>query len=209
VVVTRRLGDLACGVDVGGPRKGFDLAVLRRHRHADRWELVFLERVPQAQQVVRRLGQCGGPRSILAVGVDAPESPAAPSERRRPSELLVHRTICGIRWTPDEAAMATNPAYYGWLRQGFQLWATLRRASYLGDQVVEVFPTAAWTRWCGPRGNRSRAAWSTQGLAGLPIDGLPARTNQDQRDALAAALVAGTFALAGCPHGPTWPIVIP
>lgn len=36
----------------------------------------------------------------------------------------------------------------------------------------------------------SGAAWSREGLAALGLEGLPARTNQDQRDAIAAAVTA-------------------
>jgi hypothetical protein len=69
-----------------------------------------------------------------------------------PSELLVRRLVCGIRWTPDTRAIAANPTFSGWLMQGFALWQALRAAGFRGDQVVEVFPTAAWTHWCGPAG---------------------------------------------------------
>jgi len=53
-----------------------------------------------------------------------------------------------------------------------------------------VFPTASWTRWHGPRGARPRGVWSREALAALGLAGVPARTNQDQRDAIAAALTA-------------------
>jgi predicted nuclease with RNAse H fold len=200
-------GRLAAGIDVGGPRKGFDLAVCELVGQG--WQLRHLARHTTPAGVLAVLAAHGGPEEVLAVGIDAPEEPAAPGARLRPSELLVRRLVCGIRWTPDTRAIAANSTFYGWLIQGFALWQALRVAGFRGDQVVEVFPTAAWTRWCGPREARSRAAWSTAGLAGLPLSGLPPRTNQDQRDALAAALVAGRYGLAGRPHGPTWPIVLP
>lgn len=60
--------------------------------------------------------------------------------------------------------------------------------------MIEVFPTASWARWHGKRGARSRAAWSQQGLASLGLEGVPARTNQDQRDAIAAAMTARQYA---------------
>ena|SRR5262245_4192919 len=59
-----------------------------------------------------------------------------------------------------------------------------------GVEVIEVFPTASWTRWHGKRGSQSRAAWTRQGLAALGLEGVPERTNQDQRDAIAAAMTA-------------------
>ena len=59
-----------------------------------------------------------------------------------------------------------------------------------GVEVIEVFPTASWTRWYGKRGSRTRSAWTRKGLAALGLEGVPARTNQDQRDAIAAAMTA-------------------
>jgi predicted nuclease with RNAse H fold len=59
--------------------------------------------------------------------------------------------------------------------------------------VIEVFPTASWTRWHGKRGHRTRAAWSLEALAELGLEGIPSRTNQDQRDAIAAAVTARQY----------------
>ena len=46
------------------------------------------------------------------------------------------------------------------------------------------------------RGAASRARWSWNGLARLGLEELPNRTNQDQRDAIAAAVTARQHALA-------------
>ena len=59
-----------------------------------------------------------------------------------------------------------------------------------GLTCQRVFPTASWTRWFGKRGSRSRATWTRQGLTALGLEGIPVRTNQDQRDAIAAAMTA-------------------
>jgi predicted nuclease with RNAse H fold len=63
-------------------------------------------------------------------------------------------------------------------------------------EVIEVFPTASRTRWRGKRRPRTRAAWTRQGLAALGPECVPARTNQDQRDALAAAMTAHQHSMA-------------
>jgi predicted nuclease with RNAse H fold len=78
-------------------------------------------------------------------------------------------------------------AYYAWIVEGLGLFNALDTRDV---EVIEVFPTASWTRWFGRRGSRTRAAWSRQGLAALGLDGVPTRTNQDQRDAIAAAVTA-------------------
>jgi len=78
-------------------------------------------------------------------------------------------------------------AYYAWIVEGLALFDAL---AVLGIEAIEVFPTASWTRWHGARGARSRSAWSQKGLAALGLEGVPRRTNQDQRDAIAAAVTA-------------------
>src|SRR5207244_8879341 len=59
-----------------------------------------------------------------------------------------------------------------------------------GLETVECFPTATWTRLAGPRGRRTRAAWSSHALAELGLAGVPAGLGQDGRDAIAAAVTA-------------------
>ena len=61
--------------------------------------------------------------------------------------------------------------------------------------AIEVFPTASWTRWHGTRDGRPRSMWTKQALASLGLDGIPARTNQDQRDAIAAAFTSRQHSL--------------
>ena len=78
-------------------------------------------------------------------------------------------------------------AYYGSIIEGLALFDALAAR---GVEAIEVFPTASWTRWHGKRGTQTRSAWTRQGLAALGLDGLPPRTNQDQRDAIAAAMTA-------------------
>jgi predicted nuclease with RNAse H fold len=77
--------------------------------------------------------------------------------------------------------------YYGWIVEGLKLYDALEPAA---AEVIEVFPTASWTRWLGKRGSRSRSAWTRHGLTKLGLSGAPKRSNQDQRDAIAAALTA-------------------
>ena len=96
------------------------------------------------------------------------------------------------RWTPDESHVLAS-AYYAWIIEGRALFGALIAH---GIEVIEVFPTASWTRWHGKRGSRTRSAWTREGLAALGLDGVPVRTNQDQRDAIAAAVTARQHTLA-------------
>ncbi len=164
------------GVDVGGRRKGFDVAVIDERR------LLELQRGLGRDAVVALVDQT----SPELVGIDSPCGCATAGATARDGERELSRKICGIRWTPDESEVRSNP-YYAWVVEGLELYATLARR---GADTVEVFPTASWTRWLGSRAGRSRAEWTRDGLALLPLDGLPGRTNQDARDAIAAAVTA-------------------
>lgn len=170
------------GVDVGAS-KGFDVAVIDR-----RGVVAGPERITAAREVVRWL-RAHGPR-VLAV--DSPRSPAHDTELSRPDEReLVRAGVCGIRYTPNEGALADKPVYYAWIANGFELYAALAaERPTRGWEVIECFPTATWSRLGGPRGSRSRAHWSREVLAGQGLTGLPPRMNQDARDAVGAALTA-------------------
>jgi predicted nuclease with RNAse H fold len=164
------------GVDVGGERKRFDVAVIDGHR------LLALEsRLDRA--AVAQLVDRARP---AVVAIDSPCRCAQPGRTCRDSERELARSICGIRWTPDERAIHGSE-YYAWVVQGLALFDALAGC---GAEAIEVFPTASWTRWLGKRGGRTRVAWTRDGMSALDLRGLPARTNQDQRDAIAAALTA-------------------
>ncbi len=167
------------GVDVGGTRKGFHVALL------DEELVVRLDRAAGVEPCVALV------RGAAAVAVDAPAAWADPGERSRACERAFARAgVCGIRFTPDEAtAGRRTDRYYEWVEQGLALWSALRAA---GVPTVEGFPTASWTAWLGPRGARPRGAWSRAGMTVLAdrLGGLEAVRDQDQRDAVAAALTA-------------------
>jgi predicted nuclease with RNAse H fold len=166
------------GVDVGAEAKGFHLALIDARRLID-----GPERCPSADEAVRRLASW---RPHL-VAVDSPLRPAPDGERSRPCERAFARArICGLRFTPDRVALRSS-RYYAWILNGFALYRGLRA---VGLTAVECFPTASWTRWYGPRGRAPRSAWSQAALRRLPLAGLPRRLDQDERDAIAAALTA-------------------
>jgi predicted nuclease with RNAse H fold len=165
------------GVDVGGRRKGLHAAVVDEHALVD-----GPARLAGADNVVRWLAR----HAPALVAVDSPRSAAPPGSRSREDERLLARDVCGIRYTPERRLLRANP-YYEWILVGLELYAALARA---GMPTIECFPTAAWTRWGGRRGARSRTAWSAETLDGLGLAGVPARMGQDGRDAIGAALTA-------------------
>jgi len=172
------------GVDVGAKRKGFDVAVV------DGCRVLALRNRLGCQQVADLVMTC----QPAVVAIDGPRSCAPEGHTAREGELQLARQVCGIRWTPDIEHVRASP-YYAWILESLALFRALEGC---GAEVIEVFPTASWTRWHGKRGPRTRAAWSGRALAGLGLEGVPARTNQDQRDAIAAALTARQYT-----HGTT------
>lgn len=171
------------GIDVGGRRKGLDVAVLRG-------DALIAHAPEQTVADVIALAEAHRP---AVVGVDSPREAAPDGERSRPAERAFRRAgICHIRYTPDARTIAARRArdtYFEWIEHGFELYRALDDHP-AAPRVIEVFPTAAWTRWYGPRAGRPRGAWSAQALAGLRLTGLPARPGQDLRDAIAAARTA-------------------
>jgi predicted nuclease with RNAse H fold len=171
------------GVDVGA-KKGFDVALIDERR------LVAAPgRVADAAMVVKVLTN----ERARVVAVDSPRTPAPDGRLSRAEEADLVRAVCGIRYTPNMAELRTNPGYYGWILNGFELYAALDRAA--ADtrwRTIECFPTATWTR-LGNRRQGSRARWSDRVLRGLGIEGLPPRMNQDARDAIGAAHTAFLF----------------
>jgi predicted nuclease with RNAse H fold len=178
------------GIDVGGRRKGFDCAAV------DRYGLVKgPANLKEVDEVLQWLISVD-PR---VVALDSPRTAAPDGETSREGERSLARAVCGIRWTPDRARLRTN-RYYEWVRHGFELYDAVTKASHeTGWTVIEAFPTASWTRWAGRRGNSSRAIWTRQALESLALTGLPSkRLNQDERDAIAAALTARLYEERRC-----------
>jgi predicted nuclease with RNAse H fold len=162
------------GVDVGGERKGFDIAVVDDRR---------LLALAGGLDVNGVLAFVEAQRPAL-VAIDSPRRCAPDGHTAREDERMLARAVCGIRWTPDAASVRAR-AYFAWIAHGLELFEAM---SALGVEAIEVFPTASWTRWHGPRGRQTRAQWTRAGLAAMVLDGVPSRTNQDQRDAIAAAI---------------------
>ena len=170
------------GVDVGGRRKGFHVAVV----DGDRRVVAGPRRLLGPGEVVAWLT----PHRPVVVGVDSPCCLAPDGARSRPDERRFAREVLSLRYTPDRAGLEASPAYYEWIAHGLELYAALDAA---GLVAIECFPTACWTIWTGPRGRESRARWSTRALAERAVAGVPEHLGQDGRDAIAAALTAVAY----------------
>jgi predicted nuclease with RNAse H fold len=173
---------LGAGIDVGGRRKGFHVAVVDDRRRV----VAGPRQLAKPDDVVAWLAA----HRPVVVAVDSPCCLAPDGAKSRPDERRFAREVLSLRYTPDRAGLEASPAYYEWISHGFELYAALRAA---GLAAVECFPTACWTVWSGPRGRESRARWSAWALAALALRGVPPRLGQDGRDALAAAVTAVAY----------------
>jgi predicted nuclease with RNAse H fold len=167
------------GIDVGGRRKGFHAAIVDESR---------LRAGPDRHATPSDVVAWLEPFQPAVVAVDSPVAPAPDGASSRECERQLAADVCGLRYTPDEAALRSSP-YYEWILHGFELYAAIAGRW----RTIECFPTASWTRWSGPRGRTPRAAWTRAALDRLGLVGLPPRMNQDDRDAIAAAVTARAF----------------
>ena len=172
---------LAVGIDVGGRRKGFHAAAVRGSE-----VLAGPLRLADVATAVAWVTDL----APAVVALDSPRTCAPPGASSRADERELARAVCGIRWTPERSRLAGNP-YYEWVEHGLELYDALEAAGLAADRLVETFPTAAWTIWAGPRERVPRSEWSAAALTDLDLAGVPdRRLSQDDRDAIAAALVA-------------------
>ncbi len=167
------------GVDVGGKRKAFDAALVEGRR------LVGARRRQSVSDVV---AWATASRPAV-IAIDSPRSCAPPGCTHRAEEKELRNAICAIRWTPPSSNLEGN-SYYEWIVEGLRLYEALGRQP---AHVIECFPTASWTRWHGARNGRRRSAWTREALAAIDLEDVPERTNQDMRDAIAAALTAREY----------------
>jgi predicted nuclease with RNAse H fold len=172
------------GVDVGGRRKAFDVALVE-HERLIGWR--------QRQSVCDVVAWAAAARPSV-IAIDSPRSTAPPGWTHRPEEKELRNAVCGIRWTPPRAQLDGNP-YYEWIAQGLCLYEALSRQS---ARVIECFPTASWTRWHGARNGRRRSDWTREALAAHGLRDVPPQTSQDLRDAIGAALTARDYELGRC-----------
>jgi predicted nuclease with RNAse H fold len=170
------------GVDVGGGRKGLHAAVVLSHGDV---ELAS----GSVADIVGWLAE----RTPTLVAVDSPRSLARAGKRSRECERqFAQAQVCGIRYTPDEEGLTGNRVFYEWIAHGRELYDALDR---IGLPAIECFPTASWTRWFGKRGSTRRAAWTRDALHRTSVMLPRSRLNQDERDAIGAALTARSHLL--------------
>lgn len=126
------MGARVAGIDVGGARKGFHVAVL----DVGLGEYVWLGQLHGNQAVIESLR----PFAPEVVAIDAPPRAHRPGPGVRPAELACVRMGYRVQYTRAEGAEAAE-----WMVLGETLWDALRVAMPQ-TRLVETFPTAASDR---------------------------------------------------------------
>lgn len=161
------------GVDVGGRRKGFHLALV------DAARFLRCQHALTAEEAVAILE---GWRPAL-IAVDSPRAPAV-TGKSRPEERCLAKALCRIRYTPTRGYRA-QPI----LRVDSRWMASLRRAGGAQPRPSRMLSHGVLDH-VGRSRSGTRARWSQRVLERQALEDLPELLNQDFRDAIGAALTA-------------------
>lgn len=121
------------GVDVGGERKGFHVAVV----DAESARVVDVRACLRVADAVAWLGQTG----VSVVAIDAPPRALRTRLETRVAERALFRLGYRIQWTRQSGSVPAAE----WMIQGQLLWEELR-AALPECTLIETFPTAASDR---------------------------------------------------------------
>jgi predicted nuclease with RNAse H fold len=128
------------GIDVGGTKKGFHLAILRGR------ELVDVFSSPDALQIHARCLSF----DVRAIGIDAPSQWALDHAGRAAEKALARERISCFSTPTEEKALASTSGFYEWMFNGARVYAAcaqthpvLKEAMFSGAPVsFETFPHA-------------------------------------------------------------------
>ncbi len=104
-------GAVWAGVDVGGRRKGFHVALI------DTGQVLELKAIEDPRVAAAWIAE----RAPRLAAVDSPLTPAPAGERSRAGERELAARVCPIRYTPNQTGLAGNPGFYEWIVHGFEL----------------------------------------------------------------------------------------
>ncbi|MCA0361361.1 MAG: DUF429 domain-containing protein [Armatimonadetes bacterium] len=115
------------GIDVGGSRKGFHVAVLDPSKGFE-----WVRGIHRVEDILAELKQID---DLQGVAIDCPPKARRPNKRTRLSERQMNKRfkVQWTRWSDKEPAE--------WMENGENLWKTLREG-LPQVQIVETFPTA-------------------------------------------------------------------
>ena len=180
------------GIDVGGPKKGFDLVVLDQRRVP--LDVIRGAGLAQVTEVISR-------RKPTVIAVDSPPKWGANGRSRLTERELARLNIHAF---PTPSAAHSDDPMFDWMRQGIQVFECCAELGYplfnggtFRKRSIEVFPhaTAAVLAGCLPPKGTTKRVWRERvlRLQRVTTDSL---TTMDAMDAALAALT-GLLALDG------------
>jgi 8-oxo-dGTP pyrophosphatase MutT (NUDIX family) len=123
------------GIDVGGEKKGFHIALLHpfdRSIHA-LTHFFYIDDVLDYLAILESLHQT----PIQAIGIDAPPVSYRPTRETRPAERALFRDGFRIQWTPYRDSQKQE-----WMVNGANLWDAIQK-KFPHIALFETFPTAS------------------------------------------------------------------
>lgn len=123
------MGLTFAGVDVGGEKKGFHIALTDGHAIL---EIAAELSLPQAIEWLAE-------RSPAVVAIDAPPQALIQGPETRAAERALSQAGFRIQWTRRQGTGLPAPE---WMNHGAALWHELKR-TLPHAQLIETFPTAA------------------------------------------------------------------
>ena len=178
---------IAVGIDVGGPKKGFHGVALSHGQYLTKFAK------PDVGQMVAWCKEIGA----SAIGIDA-HCRWSTTGRARPAERALATELISCFATPSKEAAQSNP-FYAWMKNGAELFGKIKQHYPLfdgqplrqGSKVCfETFPQAIACVLAGERVSAKHKGKVRRGLlvkANVAIDAL---TNIDTVDAALRALPA-------------------
>lgn len=122
------------GIDVGGEKKGFHLAVKALGENSIVSVANFTDPADAAAFIEAQERLLDGRCELIAI--DCPPEPLIDDDKTRQAEREVFKRGYNVLWTPRSVDMVQ-----GWMENGARLWGCLRE-SFPQAQLIETFPTA-------------------------------------------------------------------
>lgn len=125
--------DFTAGIDVGGDKKGFHLALIGSE--SPEFHSFYHVRTPaDAVKMIRAAEKTLNGR-CLAIGIDAPRKASRCGKESRKAEKSVRSLGYRLIWTPQAGSKR-----YDWMENGERLW-TLLQKEFPDADLLECFPS--------------------------------------------------------------------
>lgn len=119
------------GIDVGGSKKGFHIAVVPTHEP----RVAHLSQALNPEELIREIERLH--LNPLVIAIDCPPQSTRSGLTTRLAERQLHRKGYRVQWTRHKSQGGAE-----WMQNGEHLWQSLRNR-YDNANLIECFPTIA------------------------------------------------------------------